>query len=62
MIDTKVELHKYKPIPDGYGGANLVPVPVRKLNGKFIPRTSIKEVVDAKTALKYRLNSFAKLE
>ena len=52
MIDTKVELYKYKPISDGYGGANLVPVPVRKLNGKFIPKTSIKEVVDAKNSFK----------
>ena len=52
MIDTKVELYKYKPISDGYGGANLVPVPVRKLNGKFIPKTSIKEVVDAKNGFK----------
>ena len=52
MIDTKVELHKYKPIPDGYGGANLVPILVRKLNGKFIPRTSIKEVIDTKNNFK----------
>ena len=52
MIDTKVELHKYKPIPDGYGGANLVPILVRKLNGKFISITSTKEVVNAKNGFK----------
>ena len=52
MIDTKVELYKYKPITDGYGGSNLVPILVRKLNGKFIPRTLTKEVVGAKSGFK----------
>lgn len=37
MIDTKVELHKYIHIADGYGGSKIVPVLVRKLNGKMIP-------------------------
>ena len=52
MIDTKVELYKYKPITDGYGGSNLVPIMVRKLNGKFIPITSIKEVINSKNNFK----------
>ena len=52
MIDTRVELYKYKPVSDGYGGSNLIPIRVKKLTGKFIPVTSIKEVVDAKSGFK----------
>ena len=37
MIDSKVEVYKYKPIVDGYGGSNLVPVKSNELRGKFIP-------------------------
>lgn len=52
MIDTKIELYKYKPISDGYGGSNLVPVPVKVLVGKFIPKASTKDVTDSKKSFK----------
>ena len=48
MIDSKVEVYKYKPIVDGYGGSNLVPVKSNELRGKFIPKVMNEDVTGAK--------------
>ena len=52
MIDSKVEVYKYKPIVDGYGGSNLVPVKSNELRGKFIPKVMNEDVTWAKKGFK----------
>ena len=52
MIDSKVEVYKYKPIVDGYGGSNLVPVKSNELLGKFIPKVMNEDVTGAKKGFK----------
>ena len=59
MIDSKVEVYKYQPIVDGYGGSNLVPVKSNELRGKFIPKVMNEDITGAKKALKSKLNLFA---
>ena len=52
MIDSKVEVYKYKSIVDGYGGSNLVPVKSNELRGKFIPKVLNEDVTGAKKGFK----------
>ena len=52
MIDSKVEVYKYKPIVDGYGGTNLVPVKSTELRGKFVPKAMHQDVTGAKKGFK----------
>ena len=52
MIDSKVEVYKYKPIVDGYGGSNLVPVKSNELRGKKIPKVMNEDVKKKKKGFK----------
>ena len=52
MIDSKVEVYKYKPIVDGYRGSNLVPFKSNTLRGKLIPKLMNQDFTGAKKGFK----------